>query len=48
MPLFATRVASAREAKIAALNSMTAAELADIGIKPGDVALLTREMRLAR
>jgi len=46
MGLFSTsRPLSARERKIAALKSMSAAELADIGLKPGDVALLERAMR---
>ncbi len=46
MGLFSTaRLLSVRERKIAALRSMSVAELADIGLKPGDVALLERTMR---
>lgn len=46
MGLFSTaRPLSVRERKIAALKSMNVAELADIGLKPGDVALLERAMR---
>jgi uncharacterized protein YjiS (DUF1127 family) len=46
MGLFSTaRPLSVRERKIAALKSMSVTELADIGLKPGDVALLERAMR---
>jgi len=45
MPFFATsRPAGNRERKIAALKAMSLAELADIGLKPGDVARLEKEM----
>lgn len=45
MPFFATaRPAGIREKKIAALKAMSLAELADIGLKPADVARLEREL----
>ena len=45
MPLFAKKCPSVREAKIAALKSMSVADLADIGLKPGDVARLACEIQ---
>jgi uncharacterized protein YjiS (DUF1127 family) len=36
---------TARERKIAALREMSAADLADMGLKPGDVARLEKEIR---
>ena len=45
MLLFAKRSQSVQEAKIAALKSMSVADLADIGLKPGDVARLAREIQ---
>jgi uncharacterized protein YjiS (DUF1127 family) len=49
MGLFSTaKPVNLRERKIAALKSMTAAELADIGLKPGDIARLERAMRSDR
>ena len=45
MPFFAAaRPAGKREKKIAALKAMSLAELADIGLKPGDVARLEKEL----
>jgi uncharacterized protein YjiS (DUF1127 family) len=43
-----TRQMNARERKIATLRSMSAADLADIGIKPADVARIERELRNSR
>ena len=49
MPFFATaKPAQKRDGKIAALKAMSLAELADIGLKPGDVARLEREMKAGR
>jgi uncharacterized protein YjiS (DUF1127 family) len=49
MGLFSTaKPINQRERKIAALKSMTTAELADIGLKPGDIARLERAMRSDR
>jgi hypothetical protein len=39
---------TARERKIATLRSMSAADLADIGLKPADVARLERELQNGR
>lgn len=47
MPIFArfkSSRSSARERKIAALREMSAADLADMGLKPGDVARLEKEI----
>jgi uncharacterized protein YjiS (DUF1127 family) len=43
-----TRQMTARERKIAALKAMTAADLADIGLKPADVSRIERELRNGR
>jgi uncharacterized protein YjiS (DUF1127 family) len=37
-----------RERKLAALRRMSAADLADIGLKPGDLARLEREIEAGR
>jgi uncharacterized protein YjiS (DUF1127 family) len=43
-----TRQLTARERKIATLRSMNAADLADIGLKPADVARIERELQNGR